>query len=387
MDASASERSMVALDLVGKAYEAAADGRLWPQFLEGFAEAAGGEGTVLWLHDAKNSSADFGTSSASFASHVRIEQSALDSYERYYTYKNLLLAHVDALPEGASMVSSEVVTERDFLRSEFYSDWLRPQGLGYCLGGPVLKRGSVVAMFSTQRLAKRGPFTETDVGLLARLMPHLRRACLLHQRLSRMQVEQTGAQHALELLTTAVWVLDRQGQLLSANRAGRDLDGKRDGLWLSREGRPCAAESSEQQALRRIIQDSIAAGRGTSMESTAALRISRRRRPEPLHVMVYPLATNSLTEGAAAAMFIFDPADQRGPDAGALRILYDLTKTEAHLAAAIARGESMESYCTASRVSRNTARTHLKHVLAKTGTHSQAQLVSLLGRIQGVGHP
>jgi hypothetical protein len=49
---------ITALDLVGKAYEAAADGS-WSHFLNAMADATGSEGTVLWLHNAADTSARF----------------------------------------------------------------------------------------------------------------------------------------------------------------------------------------------------------------------------------------------------------------------------------------------------------------------------------------
>jgi DNA-binding CsgD family transcriptional regulator len=55
-----------------------------------------------------------------------------------------------------------------------------------------------------------------------------------------------------------------------------------------------------------------------------------------------------------------------------------LTPAEAQIALGIADGETLAAIAEARGVSVSTARTQLKSVFAKTGTHRQAELVALL---------
>jgi DNA-binding CsgD family transcriptional regulator len=230
------------------------------------------------------------------------------------------------------------------------------------------------------------PFADKDLRLLQLLMPHLRRACLLHRRLTRLHAERSGGLAALDLLPTAVWLLDASGRLLFANLAGRVLDARRDGLWIERDGRPAAADPSERHALQRCIAATIAAGKGRGIASDCALRLRRHRQAEPLQVMLYPLGRDALLCGSAAAMFIFDPVKSPVPDTDALRMFYGLTSAEARLACALARDETVEEYGATQRLTANTVRTHLKRALSKAGTHRQSQLVGLMARLP-TAHP
>src|SRR5690348_11800972 len=81
----------------------------------------------------------------------------------------------------------------------------------------------------------------------------------------------------------------------------------------------------------------------------------------------------------AAIVFIRD-AEQSTPSIEALRGLFGLTAAEAGVALAIAKGRSLDAIAASHRVSLNTARTHLKNILSKTGTRRQAELVALLLR-------
>lgn len=373
------------LDVIGEVYEAAANGT-WSRFLNAMADATDSEGTVLWLHDAFDTSARFQDSESSFLCNVRMEQGFLKSYVEHYTHTNVLLQQIDAVPEGSVLVSSSMISDREFHKTEYYNDWLRPQGIGYCLGGPVLKRTSVVSMFSMQRLASRGPFRDRDLQLLSAVMPHLRRACLLHKRLGQLRAQQSGVLATLELLPNAVWLFDAHGRLLLANGAGRELNARRDGLWLDGNGRPVASDPGEHLRLRRSIDGAIAAGQSSVDYFEGSLGIGRNSSPVPLQVTVYPLRNEALADGAAAAMFITDTTRTSLPESEVPRLIYGLTRTEARLATHLARGDTLEDYCVANAVTANTARTHLKRVFEKTGTRRQAQLVSLLSRSPAMWH-
>jgi DNA-binding CsgD family transcriptional regulator len=374
----------VALDLVGRAYEAAAEPELWPGFLHALADATDCEGTVVWLHDTADSSARMRDTNTSFVSNVRVEPAFLESYAAHYTHVNVLLAALNKVPEGTVMNSSAVIDDAELRATEYYDGWLRPQGVGYLLGRPVLKRDSTVAMVSLSRPERHGPFPDGQLQLMHLLMPHLRRACLLHQRLTRLRGESAAGLAALDLLPTAVWLLGGDGRLLFANRAGSELDARHDGLWIEPDGRPTASDSRDRQALERCIASTIASGRGLSLASNGALSVRRHRRPGHLQIMIYPLCRDTVLAGSAAAMFIFEPEASLVPDDALLRTFYGLTPAEARLACALARGETVESYCADQKLTPNTVRTHLKRALSKTGTHQQSQLVSLVAKLGSI---
>ncbi|WP_367395326.1 helix-turn-helix transcriptional regulator [Cupriavidus sp. Agwp_2] len=64
--------------------------------------------------------------------------------------------------------------------------------------------------------------------------------------------------------------------------------------------------------------------------------------------------------------------------------MFDLTQRESELAAMLASGLALTDVASQLGITIGTARGYLKHVLAKTGTHRQGELVSLLLRGQPV---
>lgn len=74
-----------------------------------------------------------------------------------------------------------------------------------------------------------------------------------------------------------------------------------------------------------------------------------------------------------------DPALET-PDTDLLQDLFDLTPTEALVAAGLAQGQTGAELALAMGVQINTVQSHIKRVLVKSGTRRQSQLVSLILR-------
>ena len=74
-----------------------------------------------------------------------------------------------------------------------------------------------------------------------------------------------------------------------------------------------------------------------------------------------------------------------GPSARLLRALFDLTPAEARVARGLAAGSTIEELACAARVSRNTVRSQVRGIMAKTGCRRQAEAVGLFCRVSIAG--
>ena len=85
----------------------------------------------------------------------------------------------------------------------------------------------------------------------------------------------------------------------------------------------------------------------------------------------------------AALVLIHDSDRYAVPSKQRLREAYGLTAAEAGVAQLLLRGAGMPEISAELRISVETARTHLRRVLGKTGVHRQADLILLLLREAG----
>jgi DNA-binding CsgD family transcriptional regulator len=80
-------------------------------------------------------------------------------------------------------------------------------------------------------------------------------------------------------------------------------------------------------------------------------------------------------------VLLTDLHDFQVPHEDTLRAVFDLTPSEARLAQAMTRGDSLEEVATSLGITMSTARNQLAAIFAKTGTQRQAKLVAILTRV------
>jgi DNA-binding CsgD family transcriptional regulator len=113
------------------------------------------------------------------------------------------------------------------------------------------------------------------------------------------------------------------------------------------------------------------------------MRIDRPSLAEPFLVLVAPVRAHWLwpvDQAPAAVVFITDPEAAAAVDPTLLAQLFDLTATEAKVAASIAAGKGLPQTALALRISTNTAHTHLQRIFQKCGVSRQTELVRMLTR-------
>src|SRR5262249_44148889 len=158
--------------------------------------------------------------------------------EAYYAAKNVfLLEGGNQLQSGEVVLSRGICPDSIFYRSEFYHDWVRPQGLGAAgIVATVLRGESTVGLFGFLKAADAPDPSEAELKLARALVPHLQRAVQFHHRLSELEVAQRMAVGALDQWSTAAIVTDRDGTALLTNAAADALLRAGDGLCV-RKGR------------------------------------------------------------------------------------------------------------------------------------------------------
>lgn len=99
------------------------------------------------------------------------------------------------------------------------------------------------------------------------------------------------------------------------------------------------------------------------------------------HVIAPPIDARDFV-AAGAALVVFSPlTPPRAPPAEMLQSLFGLTQKEARVACGLAAGATLDELAAAGGVSRNTVRTQLRAVLAKTGRRRQSQIAALIANI------
>lgn len=365
--------------LIERIYDAALRPEAWQGVVLRVSEFFGGSAVLLGF--VRPGELSFG---ARFSVGLRAEY--LDSY----------LEHLSNDVPGSTRITRRLVdrfgpianaSALDPRSTRFYAEWLKPQGLAaiWPVGHTLVdESGEPVGCFSVFRVEGQEPFGEEELASVAPFVPHFRRALQIHLALHGAKTVQHAMAEALDRLPTGALLLNRRREVVLRNRGADRIVSQDDGFRLDRNG-PCAADARENAAFQKLIADAMESPRHGTLASAGFLSISRPSGRRPFAVMVAPLlaAPAGIVPDAVVALFVSDPDAGRVSEAEVLTKLYALTHSEAELVRLLALGFSLEEAAAKRGVSVNTARSHLKHAFAKTGTSRQGELVRLV--ITGVG--
>src|ERR1700722_7764435 len=219
------------------------------------------------------------------------------------------------------------------------------------------------------------PFTREHARRLARVGPYLAKIVSLAQKFAAFDL--TSKLSALERVSSAAIVIDATGRARQMNAPAQDLLGDDFNLV---QGRPAAHDSASNRRLQQLVSFALHAERG-GPQSYAPIVVDRDEAPWLL-VEAMPVTAfgSDLFSPGRVILLLTDLRSPLRPEATQLCAAFGLTVAEAKLAAKLASGSGIEGAAGSLGVSRETARTQLKAVFAKTNTRRQAELAGLLAR-------
>lgn len=341
-------------------------------------------GIALHLHDARNER------------NIGIVQSGFDpagvaSYVSHYAHVNPWMPGIERMAEGLLHHTEDICPREDLLRSEFYNDWLKPQGDFAAGSGLVLARAferhAFVGLNYTHKTDK--PRDEAD-DLLRAIGPHLQRAFGLWQRAAIDRERLSVFEGAAGTIALPIILVDGQRRLRFANDRAEAILRRLDGLVVgaSRElyAQNRAANSNLRNAIDLVLTDPRSRAPLVIVPKVEWINEGRGHYviapcPVPHDAEDLGFGTFTFFDGSLVMLVVHDTDMSLTLDPHVLSDTFDLTRTEAELAVAMLEGCTLADYSKRKEVSRYTARNQLSSVMRKTGTHRQADLVGLLTRI------
>lgn len=289
---------------------------------------------------------------------------------------------VAGLSEGEWLACHQHFDERAVSRSEFYQDYLIPGDCRWLLGTRLTRHQGLDVYFGIHRAPGQQPFSDDDISLAQRLTPHFQQAAQLW--LSTQSLRQRAALGArgLDALEYGIIATNRHGHLMHANRQADAM---------LRTGWPLRLRAGR---LRLAVAPPFAQPTLT----TALQTCLRTRQPQGVRLGEWgdpdrPLCTltllslgqesllHALPIAAEVLMLLSHTRHRRQATVAQLMALFSLSPAEARLARDLSSGHTLDMSAEGAGLSINTARTQLQAVFRKTGTHSQAELLRLLGML------
>lgn len=371
-------------ELIGLIYDAALEPEHWEAVLLQLSDFFNSAGMAMWVHDMENNSAD-SQANGQIIKAVRADEQFLVSYARYYAQTNVWAQDEVPREEGSIVFSSMQYPDNLLPKTEFFGDWLRPQDLFYSIGAVVVKNGSLAVKLSGLRSKRHGAYTEDDLANYRRLLPHIKRACVINQRLTD---ERLLAESQVQLSNLAQDIsglcllgLSANGQLLYANRCGEAT--LREGHWLAvQQGSLRAVDVGKDNEFQNAIRETLLHKQprhvnlgGNNGSPHCCLTVM----PAPLWNQL-----SLVDQSIALLVVVVSRTDRRVATGRQLMDLFGLTPAESRLLRALAQGEDLEQYANAEGLKKTTVRSQLQAVMMKTSVSKQKDLVKLVLSIPAV---
>lgn len=343
-------------------YEAAALPERWPEVLEHLGRTAGTPGIVLLTRRSD--------SWTGYAVSKPLEEAFLGYLQTDIPPRSDTTRRLLAADRAGFLSDGDLYPGDEWEREPFRNEWGRAWGWNHAAATAIDVPSGDFLVFHAQRQESLPAFSARDIAVLDSFRPHLARSGLLavRWRLQRLR----AAAEALALIGLPAAIVDRDGQVLAANALIQELTPYL--RWLPKD-RVALVDAQANGLLRQALAG-LFDPHGDAVRSFAAR--STTGGAAIVHVIPTAGQARDIFDGGLAVLILTPVASSNAPDATVIRGLFDLSPSEARVARALTRGDTIEKIARDAGVARETVRSQVKAILSKTGTSRQAEMTALL---------
>lgn len=213
-------------------------------------------------------------------------QSTAGEPEVDYAFRDQLFAmdRFVNLPDGLVTTLHDFLGAGELERDDYYDRFMRARwGTGFVLGADVRTATGYIARLRLGRGVDADDFGIETHRLIETLLPHLRQAVEIFDRVHCLQVETTELNDALDRLGVASFLLDVEQRVTQPNRSAEALFAVGDGIAIRSARLVLAGENAKQQLARSLVRarDATDTHNGALARLTEVIVIPRRRGAPP----------------------------------------------------------------------------------------------------------
>ena len=356
-------------DLIAAIYDAIIEPSGWDEVVKRIVEATKSFSGGLYVHQAD---------AAHLSATCNVDPFYANAFVQHYYKISPFNAAAATIAPGEVWAATSISQTDSFKASAFYNEFVRPQGWADFVAIGLLRAPKASGSLALQRSPDAIWVEPAGWQLLETLAPHLQRAVTIHDLLSRTRATTDSLGAAVAAAGFAVFLLTGDCRVVFANAKAEDLI--RRGIGLRYEcGRLAAASPALTARLQALARQSASPKPGEA-HAGGTIELCRGENRPPLVAHVIPLAPNRTVaifdlDRPAAAVFIVDPAADLGAQIQHFGARFGLAPAETRVLGEIIAGNGLPAAAARLKITELTARTHAKHIFAKTGTSRQTELI------------
>jgi DNA-binding CsgD family transcriptional regulator len=320
-----------------------------------------------------------GGAAVNLESEINIDPEFKKSYGERYWRMNPFLKVAQNIQPGEIKGEPGITTTSEFKRSEFYNDWMRPQGWLQPGALGLRNDGGAITFLGFWHDPVQRSLRKQHCCLLREVTPHLRRALASRDTLRRRLSVAETLNHSIAAAGFAVLLVEANGTIAHANTAAEAIL-RGDGPLRQAGGRLVSQMPGRHDRLRDAIQKATSAH--PALREGSIVMIARENGMRPMTVHVVPMrptdaAANAGTGRPLASLFLLDPGQDVERRMRGFRATFGLTAAECRLMEKLIDGMTLVQAAQALSVREATVRTQLSRIFLRTEASRQSDLIRL----------
>ena len=293
-------------------------------------------------------------------------------YQRLDPFVGRLMKDVHS-GDGNAVISSEVINHRDYINSEFYNDFLRPQSIYHVLLVAIVKNDKPIGMIGLHRPLHNSPFTQSEIAKV-RLIEPFYAAAVEKAKLNDKILQNHMAINALatELPHDNVMILDQElYPIFINNNVGQQL-----GIYLDLND-PAAVKPYLPPEIKRCCNQWRSLFNSQN-RATLPEKINFNLNQDGASINGNVRAYESK---GSRAIFVVTLGDNNNKYLQPSNLQkYGLTRREMGIVSLVSTGMTNPEIAKKLFISVRTVQNHLRSIFTKVGVHNRTQLISDLIR-------
>lgn len=335
----------------------------WQNFLDHLAKTLPDGKAGLLIHDT--------ATKHGYALFSGVEEEGINKYNKYYAKKNPLQPPLALKTIGVGTYDDELFPRDDLVRTEFFNDFLVPYGLAHTAGVRIAKVGSHSFTLVTGCGSVGSKTVRQSITRLNALAPHLKRAVrFYHNEAQRHGSGALGAFRLMDRLNVGAIVTDGERWIKSISKAAHAMLKDPSPLRIASDGRLRFRKHAMQAAYQHMLN--------RNYDGPEAMDFyAFRTKVSLVHI---PKGSEALYFEGPTVIILLEQfeAGAKPFDLQLVSGTFGLSKGEQRALSGILSGKSADQIAADAALSRETIRSQIKSLYAKTGAVSATDMLRLL---------
>lgn len=335
----------------------------WQHFLDRLASTVSGGKAALVAHDT--------SSGEGFSFCPGCNEKAVTQYNGYYSRLNPLQPPLSLKAIGIGACDFELYPRDEFVKTEFYNDYLVPFGMPFSAGVRLAKIGD--QSYTLVTCGAQSEAIERSITSLNALAPHLRRAFGFYRKEGQGRgTTASGFPSLMNAVDIAAIAINDERRITAISKAAEAIVEDASPLRVSVDGRARFRKGEAQSAYEQMLKRNYD-GPATVEVYSHWTKITLVRIEKEAEALYF--------EGATIVVLLdrFGARSQQH-DPQLFAEAYGLSRGEIRALSGIVEGKSVSQIAEEASLSRETIRSQIKSLYLKTGATGEADILRLMNR-------